>query len=269
MHVTRPFPSIPAIRDHVGRAVEKHLEAAFRDLVHGPMVVNEDRFIRLITGEPHPFGNFAVVSDSDDFESTKAAIDPLRTCGAPATVLYLGSTGKEVDEYLRTQGFKDQGAMPAMAVEIEKMTATTLPEGYEFVRIGGGKESEEWAEGFAVGYELPIAVARVFSSSSIGADMTPDASVQFFVIFKDAKPISTSLLYLHGGLAGIYCVATVPAERGRGLGAHVTAEPLRIAYDLGYRVGVLQSSVAGYPVYKRLGFAGFGGVPLYIHVPTG
>ncbi len=99
--------------------------------------------------------------------------------------------------------------------------------------------------------------------------MTPDASVQFFVIFKDAKPISTSLLYLHGGLAGIYCVATVPAERGRGLGAHVTAEPLRIAYDLGYRVGVLQSSVAGYPVYKRLGFAGFGGVPLYIHVPTG
>ncbi|MFH1111067.1 MAG: GNAT family N-acetyltransferase [Planctomycetota bacterium] len=156
-----------------------------------------------------------------------------------------------------------------MAVEIAKMTPTTLLEGYESVRISGGKEIEEWAEGFAIGYELPIAVARVFSSSPIGADMAPNAPVQFFAILKDAKPVSTSLLYLHGGLAGIYCVATVPAERGKGLGAHATAEPLRIAYDLGYRVGVLQSSVLGHPVYKRLGFADFGGVPLYIRVPTG
>jgi predicted acetyltransferase len=73
-------------------------------------------------------------------------------------------------------------------------------------------------------------------------------------------------VYLHNGVAGIYGVATLPEERGNGLGAHMTAAPLRIARELGYRVGILQASEDGHPVYRRLGFADFGEVPLYLRL---
>ena len=52
-----------------------------------------------------------------------------------------------------------------------------------------------------------------------------------------------------------------------GLGEHATAEPLRLAAKLGYGVGVLQSSEAGYPVYRKLGFTDCGGVPLFVRMP--
>ena len=47
----------------------------------------------------------------------------------------------------------------------------------------------------------------------------------------------------------------------------MTAEPLRAARALGYRVGVLQSSEAGHSVYRRLGFADYGVVPMYLLLP--
>lgn len=47
-----------------------------------------------------------------------------------------------------------------------------------------------------------------------------------------------------------------------------TAEPLRIARRLGYRVGVLQSSQTGHPVYLGLGFADAGEVPMFVRMPA-
>ena len=79
--------------------------------------------------------------------------------------------------------------------------------------------------------------------------------------------VATSMLYLANGLAGIYCVTTLAAERGRGLGAHLTAEALRAAGRLGYGVGVLQASTAGRSVYLGLGFRDVGSVPTFIRMP--
>ena len=93
-----------------------------------------------------------------------------------------------------------------------------------------------------------------------------DAKTQFFGVRRDGRLVATSMLYLANGLAGIYCVATMPEERGKGLGAHVTAEALRAAHRIGYRVGVLQSSEEGHSVYLGLGFADLGSVPMFIRM---
>lgn len=98
--------------------------------------------------------------------------------------------------------------------------------------------------------------------------MAADAQTQFFGIRHEGRLVATSLLFLAGGVAGIYSVATLPEERGKGLGAHVTAEPLRVAHALGYGVGVLQSTASGHPVYRRLGFEQVGSVPLFVRLPT-
>jgi predicted GNAT family acetyltransferase len=49
-------------------------------------------------------------------------------------------------------------------------------------------------------------------------------------------------------------VATLPEARGKGIGAVLTLGPLLDAREMGYRIGILQSSEMGFNVYKKLGF---------------
>ena len=50
-------------------------------------------------------------------------------------------------------------------------------------------------------------------------------------------------------------LAVVGVSRtGKGFGAAMTFNPLHQAREMGYRIGVLQSSEMGFNVYKRLGF---------------
>jgi len=263
-----PYPSLAAIGAAAGSAIGRHLETTFRDMVRGENVVNEAAFLRLISGEPHPLGNMALLSAPVAPAAAREAVEPLVASGLPSAVLFPGlEVPRAIDAYLSESGFASHGALPAMGVDIAQLKATVLPDGYEFVRVGDGPDGEEWVRQFAIGYELPLGVARCFSPVSLRASTSPEAPMQFFAIRRSGRIVSTSMCCLKDGVAGIYCVSTVPEERRKGLGEHVTAEPLRLAARLGYRVGILQSSEAGYPIYRKLGFADFGGVPIYVRIP--
>jgi ribosomal protein S18 acetylase RimI-like enzyme len=260
--------SIAAIGSSIARIAEAHIDRAFRKMLRGPMVAHERGFVRLLSGEPHPFGNLAVITDASDRPSLAAAIEPLRTCSAPSAVLFIGPAGTDVVDQLNADGFELHDAMPAMAVDIDALRTTALPGGYSFHSVGQGAESDQWAQAFAAGYEVPRGLASLFAPNAVGATTAADAPLQCFAIRNErGETVCTSTLYLDDGVAGIYCVATIPSERGKGLGAHATAEPLRLVRELGYRVGVLQSSQAGHSVYRKLGFTDVGEVPLLMRMP--
>jgi GNAT superfamily N-acetyltransferase len=259
--------SIESLGTTTGARAARHLDIAFRDVMEGPWSVQNDRYLRLVTGQPHPMGNVAVVSRLDDVAAALEATAPLLDCGAPAAAIFPTGASAEVMEAVKAQGFPVEAAMPAMAVDIERMRSTSLPAGYEFERIGAGPEGVEWAEALAVGYEIPRPMADIFAPVNLGADMSEDAPIQFFAVRRDGRQVATTQLYLADGLAGIYCVSTRPEERHKGLGAHATAEALRVAGRLGYRVGVLQSSTAGHSVYLGLGFGDYASIPMLIRIP--
>ncbi|MEO5740469.1 MAG: GNAT family N-acetyltransferase [Vicinamibacterales bacterium] len=152
-------------------------------------------------------------------------------------------------------------------MDIERIAARALPPDYTLVRVGADGAVRLWTETVATGFGLPPAVAQLFSPEVHATDMAPDASTQVFAVIRERRAVATSLLLLADGLAGIYCVATLQEERGKGLGAHVTAEALRAAGRLGYRVGILQSSAMGHSVYKGLGFKDVGGVRMFLRKP--
>ena len=75
-----------------------------------------------------------------------------------------------------------------------------------------------------------------------------------YVAYWDGKPVSTAAVLFGTEVAEIYTIATLPEARGKGFGAAVTLAPLLDARKMGYRVGTLQASKMGFPVYKRMGF---------------
>jgi len=252
----------------LGARAARHLDIPFRECMRGPGAVHRDRYMSFVTGEMHPMGNVAIIVDPDDPAITRSAIEPLLANDYPAAAIFPCGAGAGVARLARESGFTVEEQMPAMAVEIASMAPTSLPEGYDWARIGQGAEGRDWVEALAIGYGLPEPLAGLFGPEAVGADMAPDAPAQFFAVRKSGRIVATSMLYLADGLAGIYCVATLPEERNKGLGAHATAEALRIARDIGYHVGVLQSSSAGHGVYLRLGFGDYATVPMFIRLPA-
>jgi len=259
--------SIASSRDDIGVRAARHLDTAFRAIMRPPAAEHQRDFMRIITGELHPMGNVAIVSNPDDPAATRTAAEPLRASGLPAVVLFTEGVTTGAAQALEGMGFANEGTMPAMAVDIDAMGDTALPAGYTWARVGEGSEGDAWADALAEGYEIPLGLARLFSPVALGADMAEDAAIQFFAVLKDGEPVATSLFFLADGLAGIYSVSTLPVERGRGLGAHATAPALREARQLCYRVGVLQSSPAGHSVYRRLGFQDLAEVPMFVQMP--
>jgi len=109
-----------------------------------------------------------------------------------------------------------------------------------------------WANIFIHGYGLPPAWESI--TFDLWMQLGLDLPIRNYLGYLNGKPASTSTVFYGGGAAGIYCVSTLPEARGKGIGAAVTIKPLLDAQELGYRIGVLQSSEMGFNVYKKLGF---------------
>ena len=263
-----PVVSIAACADTIGARAAGHLDHLWRWAMRSQGGVADADWFRLISGEPHPLGNLAILA-WDDHESAIAAVTPLLSIAQPSAVICLHGASEHLAAVLATRGFQPHGAMPAMAVDIARLAVTPLPHGDMSERIATPAAFGEWTDVLATGYELPRGLSRMLSPEALGADPADDARIQFFAIRRGGRIVATSMMFIDDGLAGLYCVATLPEARGQGLGAHVTAEPLRRAQALGYRVGVLQSSDAGHPVYRRLGFQDVGAVPLFVRMPGG
>ena len=253
--------SLASLGDGAGLAVARHLEGALRCFLSGENATNEPRFLRFMLGEPHPLANFAFIADPNSVEDTRAGVLPLLTCRQPSGVLFTAMPSEDVDAQLSEYGYVRE-SMPVLAIDIDDLAATTLPDGYAFSRIEDIAGSQAWTAVAADASPIPPRLAEAFSPEAVGLEAT--GPTQCFAIWKDGRAVATSMLHLQSGLAGIYCVSTLAAERGLGLGGHVTAEALRVAANLGYRVGVLQSTADGLRIYRRLGFQELGTMPLYL-----
>jgi GNAT superfamily N-acetyltransferase len=216
--------------------------------------------LRVVTGAAVPLFN-GVFRASLPHEAVDGAIAETIACVASRRVpmfWWVGPWTRPTDlgAHLERRGFTHVGNAPAMAVDLR-----TLPE--ETSRIAGLSvtpvenldELRTWARVAAIGTEFPERFQDELVALEAGVGLEPSGRLYTrYVAYQDGEGVGTSALLLHAGVAGIFAVATIPRARGRGIGKALTLAPLLEARRRGYRVGTLQASSMGFPVYRRLGF---------------
>jgi len=233
--------------------------------------VHEDSEIFwVMTDVPDPlFNNIARAKLSS--EKIDTTIDSLIRQARKRNIPLLWWTGPATQpsnlmEYLEKHGFVNANQSPGMAVNLDNLRDDLpTPVGITTQLVENDESLKQWCQVFATCFGL--------------SDFATDAYYDFMHYFDSSKtmaylcmvnnkPVAISLLYLGAGVAGIYCVATIPEVRRQGIGALMTQLPLREVQNQGYKVGILHSSEMGVGVYCSLGFQEYCEIEQYLWSPA-
>jgi len=92
-----------------------------------------------------------------------------------------------------------------------------------------------------------------------------NADFEGWIGYRDGQAIATACTVTAAGAVGVYAVATVPSEQGKGYGESIVRHAVLEAQTrYGVEPTVLQSSVAGMPLYRRLGYRPAADFTIYI-----
>jgi GNAT superfamily N-acetyltransferase len=175
--------------------------------------------------------------------------------GVPAAKLKkcLLSRGLKISESFATE----------MAADLRSVPETLpRPAALRIVQVETREVLKQWIHVASAGFEVAEEFEEVWYD--FFAEAVFDLPFWTYLALLDDQPVGTSQLFLSAGVAGIYNVTCLPEARGQGIGAAVTQAALLDARDTGYRVGILQASGLGYPVYWRLGFQDYGKLSVYL-----
>jgi GNAT superfamily N-acetyltransferase len=181
---------------------------------------------------------------------------------------WVGPSTRPVDLATRliSHGFEIDEDGPGMAADLDQLNeGLPVPAGLTIKMANDSASQLVWCHTMALGFEAPPPRVEfaVKHWSYLLSQLDPEIT-QPYITWLNGQPVSTSLMQLGGGVAGIYSVATIPEARRKGIGAQVTLYPLQQARLRGYKVGILQASPMGLPVYRSLGFQEYCRITSYV-----
>jgi len=210
------------------------------------------------TDIPHPLMN-GVLRIRD--RSLEIAVETARQrLGGSVWAWWVGPDSDEgtADELL-ARGATPVVQMPIMAVDIAGVTPADRPAGLKTQTITGRDEMTEYVGAYAGPLGIQGDLAQVVNRElNFGY---PDVVRVAGVL--DGRIAGTCTLSLGTEVAALYCVATDPEFRRRGIATALTLDALHIAQQAGRRIATLQASSDGEPVYRRLGFETVGHYRLF------
>jgi len=157
--------------------------------------------------------------------------------------------------HLEARGFHCFAHPPGMAASLQDLEKQSVfPDDFIIVPVQDATQLMHWTDIVAqvdeISELLKMGFYKMFESYGFG----PEKPCLLFLGMFNGKPVATSRLFCAGGVAGIYHVATLPEARGRGFGTAMTLAAAHAGLELGYGIGGLFATTAGYGVYQRLGF---------------
>lgn len=224
--------------------------------------VHEDaQTLRLMTRLPSSAFNVILRAHFEPEEIEAKVEETLSWFGSPRLPLtwWIGPATQvpQLGEVLEAYGLIHAIDAPGMAIDLHKLPAETpTPAQFTITSVAGPQGIEHWVRAFVACSQFDEQAMQPLLTMHRHLELRQATSWQYryYVGLLDNKPVATSLLFLHDGVAGIYHVATLPECRGQGIGTAMTSVPLREAFGEGYRLGVLESSLMAVSLYRHLGF---------------
>jgi len=174
----------------------------------------------------------------------------------------------DLDKHLEAHGFTPWTDMPGMAIDlVTPKECLPSPPHLTIKPVEDIETLREWAHPFAVTFGFPDSTVSTFCDLFASLGLGQHLPLHHYVGWLRGDPVACSSMFLGAGVAGIYYVATVPDERGQGIGAALTWEPLCKAGKMGYQIGILHSSQVGYSVYRQIGFEEYCKIRTYVWWP--
>jgi GNAT superfamily N-acetyltransferase len=237
-------------------------------ILPGAEVYDTPEMLRTCTTVPFPLLNSVTrteLSESNPDAQIVATLDYFRERQAPMSWWVTPSSRPtDLAARLTAHGVALSSATPGMAADLHTLPdSLSLPPSAAVKEVENEEDLEQWMQAFNFG-DTQRGFAEAIAVIARGVGYGAQSSLRCFVALLDGVPVGTSLLYQGSEVAGLYAVGVVPPARRQGLGAGVTLAALLAAREAGYRIGVLQASEMGEPVYRRLGFADYCRFALYI-----
>jgi GNAT superfamily N-acetyltransferase len=158
----------------------------------------------------------------------------------------------DLEQELRRAGLSAtrEPGIPCMVIR-RRLAGTAPPDGVELRRVANQSDAEDYARVTVTAFDLDEETACAVFAAPDGL-LAPHVAA--FVAAREGVPVAAALTLRSGSVAGIYYVGTVPAARGSGLGALCTRAATNAGLDLGADCVVLQASIMGEPLYRKMGF---------------
>lgn len=161
-------------------------------------------------------------------------------------------------------GLHLNGESPGMVVDGRLPDGPPAPDDVIAAEVATERDARDFAQVMAEAYAtygMPADVAPAVLPH-LGVLRAPHiASV---LVRLGGRPAAGAMVIVTHGVAGVYWVGTVPDARGRGLAALATRLAANLGFDRGARMGALQASVMGEPVYRRMGWVEVTRYPLFV-----
>jgi GNAT superfamily N-acetyltransferase len=240
---------------------------AFAD-VPGIVVVDEGDLVRSFApGLAQPFVNTIArqAVDPEGFDARVRTVEaPYRAAGLPIS-WWVDDDTRPSGAFTRlvALGLRPSGAEAVMVLDlrepapaVEAATRDAERNGILVRRVASMRQLEGWIAVMAGAYgwsdpAKEVVMRRLYDPE---APHGRDGRRVHVLATLDGSPVGAASLFQAAGQGWVTNVGTVPAARGRGVGAAVTAATLAIAREQGDPSAWLAASEMGEPVYRRLGF---------------
>lgn len=155
---------------------------------------------------------------------------------------------KNLGNFLEKNGFSNVYQQAGMAVNLKNLKNKISNINNFTVEIVNNEESlRQWSKTVSKVFNLKIDFDLIKFLSS-------ESEVKLYLANFKGETVSTLMLFLSSGVAGLHAVSTLPEYRSKGFALRISGAALTDAFKIGYNVGVLQASSLGEKVYRKLGF---------------
>jgi GNAT superfamily N-acetyltransferase len=203
-------------------------------------------------GVPFPLFNHIYLTRVPHEEDVDARIEEVLGHFSEHQIPFMWSVGpfsrpSALGSHLVSHGLRRVEELSGMAVDLKVLNEDSpFPSELAIERVSNAEVLMEFVEVMRVGFEMPeFTVDGLFEVfSAVG--LTEESPWRNYVGLLDGEVVTTASLAFVAGIAGIYNVATLPKVRRRGFGTAMTLAALGEARELGYRIGILQSSAVAW-----------------------